>query len=146
MRCWRARGSAGGRRPRWPARPRRAPQPTRRRARATSTTSSCRGGGPAGPRSRLLAERHGVGRVALVDPQVEAPWPNNYGVWRDEGRVEGLYPELDLKACLNAEWAHTDRFFGGSWGVPEAERTRIPRCYARVDRGALRGALRARPA
>ena len=105
------------------------------------------GGGPAGSAlAWLLAARHGVGRVALVDPRVEAAWPNNYGVWRDEwAALEGLYPELDLAGCLDAEWARTDCFFGGSWGVPEAARTRIPRGYARVDRGALRGALRAAP-
>ncbi len=105
------------------------------------------GAGPAGSVvAWLLAEREGL-RVALVDANLDKPWPNNYGVWEAEWHAlsESL-PELELRGCVDATWPRTDCFFGGSWGAPPDERTTLQRAYCRVDRATLKERLRRRAA
>mmetsp|Transcript_52629 Transcript_52629/g.87406 ORF Transcript_52629/g.87406 Transcript_52629/m.87406 type:complete len:584 (+) Transcript_52629:129-1880(+) len=106
------------------------------------------GGGPAGyAMAALLSSKH-EHSVVLVDPTPDAPWPNNYGEWRAEWqelskRLE--MPEL-LSQCVRREWHVTDCFFGGSWGMPTSQRTRLQREYLQVDRLALKDVLRAKMA
>lgn len=101
------------------------------------------GGGPAGyTMAALLSGTHGHS-VALVDPAPEGAWPNNYGSWRVEWECLARrlqMPEL-LSECVAREWAVTDCFFGGSWGMEWEQRTRLDRAYLQVDRAALKAAL-----
>ncbi|KAJ1459724.1 lycopene cyclase protein-domain-containing protein [Pelagophyceae sp. CCMP2097] len=105
------------------------------------------GAGPAGSViGWALAERHGKS-VVMIDSAVDAKWPNNYGVWRKEWEaLAALLPELDLLSCVSHSWKQTDCFFGGSWGVDVAERTRLDIPYFRIDRVKLKDKLRSRAA
>lgn len=91
------------------------------------------GGGPAGyAMAALLADAHGRS-VVLVDPNPDAPWPNNYGEWKEEWAclAERLaMPEL--MSAVRREWPVTDCFFGGSYERPWDERTRLQRAYLQV--------------
>lgn len=103
------------------------------------------GGGPAGSvLAWRLAHQEGLS-VALVDPALDAKWKNNYGVWMDEWETLNaeLGPEVGLSSCVDASWNYTDCYFGGAWGMPSEERTRLERGYCRVDREVLRRRLRA---
>ena len=124
----------------------RAP-PTALRAADATCDVAVVGAGPAGSAlAWLLGEREGLD-VALVDAAADAPWPNNYGVWKEEwAALDALYPELGLAGCVDEEWATTECFFGGSWDMPLDARTVLDRAYCRVDREKLRGTLRARSA
>lgn len=121
--------------------------PTALRAADATCDVAVVGAGPAGSAlAWLLGERQGLD-VALVDAAADAPWPNNYGVWKEEwAALDALYPELGLAGCVDEEWATTECFFGGSWDMPLDERTVLDRAYCRVDREKLRGTLRARSA
>lgn len=101
------------------------------------------GGGPAGSvLAWRLAHQEGLS-VGLVDPDLDAPWPNNYGVWTDEWETLASELEpLELGECVEYQWSKTDCYFGGSWDVPTEERTRLDRGYSRVDRELLRKRLR----
>merc|ERR1719387_180425 len=104
------------------------------------------GGGPAG--YAMAAQLHGEHghSVALVDPSPERAWPNNYGSWRVEWEAIAQrlgMPEL-LTDCVAKEWPVTDTYFGGSWGVPTAERMRLDKAYLQVNRTALKAALSAK--
>lgn len=103
------------------------------------------GGGPAGYTvAALLAATHGRS-VALVDPEPEALWPNNYGEWKEEWVALSKLLDLpELLDCVRNEWAVTDCFFGGSYGDPWDQRTRLDRAYVQVDRIALKELLRSR--
>jgi len=105
------------------------------------------GGGIAGTTiSWLLQEREGLS-VALIDPKVEVPgaWYPNYGEWRDEWHTLSDRLKLpELKECTTTEWEKTDCFFGGSFDVPMATRTTLPRPYVRVDRVKLQALMRER--
>lgn len=86
------------------------------------------GSGPAGLAVATAAAAEGL-QVVCIDPQVDAPWPNNYGLWLDELQAVGL------THCASATW-------------PQARlRTRpdhtqvFDRAYARVDNASLRSAL-----
>ena len=69
------------------------------------------GAGPAGSViAWLLAERGGL-EVALIDPNLDKPWPNNYGVWEAEfDALHDMMPELSLKECVDHTWPRTDCF------------------------------------
>ena len=104
------------------------------------------GGGPAGYAiASRLAGTHGHA-VALVDPDPDRAWPNNYGEWREEVAV--LADRLDmpelLTDCIAHEWSVTDCFFGGSFDMPFDERMRLDRAYVQIDRTNLKAALAAR--
>jgi len=99
------------------------------------------GAGPAGTLlSYLLAERHGLS-VCLLDPAAAAPWPNNYGVWQEEWDALEAKLQIGLEESLDTQWTVTDCYFGGSWGIPNEERLRLDRPYARVDRKKLKSKL-----
>ena len=105
------------------------------------------GGGIAGSSiSFLLQERENC-RVALIDPRVDTPgtWYPNYGEWRDEWHHLSERLKLpELKECTTTEWETTDCFFGGSFEIPQDERTTLPRPYVRVDRIKMQALLRER--
>lgn len=123
----------------------RNPHPMRAAAASTENDYDVAvvGAGPAGSVAAwLLAEREGL-RVALVDANLDKPWPNNYGAWEAEWRaLDELLPELELNGCVDAAWPRTDCFFGGSWGMDQEARTTLAKAYCRVDRLALKGRLR----
>ena len=98
------------------------------------------GAGPAGSvMAWLLAERGDLS-VALVDPNLEKPWPNNYGVWEAEfDALDAMMPELGLKDCVDHTWPVTDCFF-----QTDAQRTTLDSPYCRVHRGRLQETLRTR--
>ena len=100
------------------------------------------GGGPAGyAMAALMSSDHGAS-VALVDPNPEGCWPNNYGEWREEWqRLSERLGMPELMDCVRQEWKITDTFFGGSFGAPWEERTRLDRAYVQVDREALKELL-----
>lgn len=52
--------------------------------------------------------------------------------------------QIGLGDCLERTWEVTDSFFGGSHGVPNDERCRINRAYARVSRDKMQAKLKAR--
>ena len=84
------------------------------------------GAGPAG--LGVAARVAGQGfRVCLVDPDPEAYWPNNYGVWVDE------FEAMGLEDCFETVWdkasVHLDN------GAPPRF---LRRRYARVDRAKLK--------
>ncbi|WP_164856386.1 lycopene cyclase family protein [Lujinxingia sediminis] len=86
------------------------------------------GAGPAGLWLAAHLARRGV-ELAVIDPQLDAPWPNTYGVWRDE--LEGLEIEVPTAATFNeaSVWLH-----------PENP-TLLERAYVRVDPQAFRQRL-----
>ncbi len=86
------------------------------------------GSGPAGLGVATAAAERGLS-VALVAPDPERRWPNNYGVWLDE-----LEP-LGLQAHLEARWDEAVVELG-----PEGRHV-LPRPYGRLDNRALQGAL-----
>lgn len=87
------------------------------------------GAGPAGlALSAALAERGA--RVALFDPKLHDPWPNHYGVWRDE------FEPLGLEDCAVSTYPTTAVCVGGS-----DEKTVVDRPYVRVDRVKLKSRL-----
>mmetsp|Transcript_60308 Transcript_60308/g.155346 ORF Transcript_60308/g.155346 Transcript_60308/m.155346 type:complete len:491 (-) Transcript_60308:78-1550(-) len=90
--------------------------------------------------AHLLAERHGRS-VVIIDPNASKPWPNNYGVWQEEWDTLEAMLQVGLNECLDTQWALTDCYFGGSWDVPTADRVRLNRAYARVDRNKLKAKL-----
>ena len=98
------------------------------------------GAGPAGSViAWLLAERGGLS-VALVDPNLDKHWPNNYGVWEAEfNALDAMMPELKLKDCVDHTWPRTDCFF-----ETDERRTTLDRPYCRVHRGRLQDKLRRR--
>ena len=116
------------------------PVPSRRSSAAVSSAAAASsdllevdvavvGGGPAGyAMAALMADTHGHA-VALVDPNPDALWPNNYGESKDEWETLSrrlAMPEL-LDDCVLHEWQVTDCFFGGSYGTPWDDRTRLQR-------------------
>lgn len=109
------------------------------------------GGGPAGYTVATLLAKRILGAdddaapplsLALLDPQPDARWPNNYGAWCSEW--EALARRLELPSlldCVANRWERTDCYFGGSFGTPEEERTELDVPYLQVDRVALKEVL-----
>ena len=86
----------------------------------------------AGPGGLLLASalsQQGCS-VAVVDPALDKPWPNNYGVWMDEADYFG-YAE-----CVDKIWNKVGIVFDED--TPELT---LQRPYGRVDRKTLKGRL-----
>jgi flavin-dependent dehydrogenase len=65
----------------------------------------------------------------------------NYGVWLEEWHALDDLLDIGLRGCLSRTWPTTDCFYGGSHGLPESDRLRIERPYARVARDAMRSTL-----
>nr|ARQ82873.1 lycopene beta-cyclase [Bangia fuscopurpurea] len=90
------------------------------------------GGGPAGlSLSAGLGER-GL-RTLVLDASLDAPWPNNYGVWLDELEA------LGLGDCTSAVWPDSVAYVRAD-GVASS----LNRVYVRLDRHALKRRLLAR--
>ncbi|GJQ09717.1 hypothetical protein GpartN1_g1508.t1 [Galdieria partita] len=86
------------------------------------------GCGPAGlALARALSERNL--QVVCIDPNINKPWKNNYGVWLD--RMESL----QLTDCLSPIWSNTRIHFDNN-------RTRLlPFAYGKVDRNRMKKRL-----
>lgn len=103
--------------------------PRRPARRATARTQVLVAGcGPAGLLAASACAEVGLDVVA-VDPAMEAPWPNRYGVWVDE--LDGL----DLNGALAARWDTAIVELG------EGRRHELPRAYAQVDGDGLKREL-----
>ena len=89
------------------------------------------GGGPGGLSVAAECAALGLG-VVVVDPSIDAKWPNNYGVWMDE--VE----HIGLADCVDAVWPKAQVNFD------EDNTVMLQRPYGRVDRVALKDRLAAR--
>ena len=101
------------------------------------------GGGPAGYTVAALTAREGLS-VALIDPDPERSWPNNYGAWRTEWEALAQRLQIpELLDCVNVNWEVTDCFFGGSFDMPFEQRTRLDRAYLQVDRGKFKECMQA---
>lgn len=87
------------------------------------------GAGPSGlALAAALAERGA--RIALFDPKLDSPWPNHYGVWRDE------FEPLGLEDCAVSTYPTTAVCVGDA-----DEKTVMNRPYIRVDRVKLKSRL-----
>lgn len=86
----------------------------------------------AGPAGLLLAKELSQRnlKVAVVDPALDKPWPNNYGVWMDEADHFGY------AACCDRVWNQVGIQFDEA--TPELVLTRP---YGRIDRKRLKGLL-----
>ncbi|GJD08820.1 Lycopene beta cyclase, chloroplastic [Galdieria sulphuraria] len=86
------------------------------------------GCGPAGlALARSLSERKL--QVVCIDPHIDKPWKNNYGVWLD--RMESL----QLADCLSPVWSNTRVHIDNN-------RTRLlPFAYGKVDRNRMKQKL-----
>ena len=92
------------------------------------------GGGPAG--LTLAARVARAGRsVCMCDPEPDAPWPNNYGVWVDE------FEAMGLEDCLEKVWPRAEVFLGLGPDTNAAKELRRP--YGRVNRVKLKARLQA---
>lgn len=87
------------------------------------------GAGPAG----LLLASNLIERncsVCIVDPALDKPWPNNYGVWMDEADHFGY------KDCIDRVWKEAGIVFDED--TPELV---LERPYGRVDRKRMKKRL-----
>ena len=73
--------------------------------------------------------------VCVVDPALERPWPNNYGVWIDE--VE----PLGYEDCCDVVWAESSVIFEDAGAGGDLANVTLRRPYGRVDRAALKARL-----
>ena len=103
-----------------------------------------------GPAARAIASllsnsKTSSWNVCLADQTYDRSWVPNYGVWEDEweavSKMFNEYAGINILNCINRRWGVTDCYFGGSFGIPIAERFRIDRPYLRVDRDLLRQQL-----
>lgn len=86
----------------------------------------------AGPGGLLLASalsKEGC-KVEVVDPALDKPWPNNYGVWMDEAEYFG-YGE-----CCDIVWKEAGVVFDED--TPELV---LDRPYGRIDRKRMKARL-----
>lgn len=88
------------------------------------------GAGPAGLSLSAALCRRDVS-VVVLDGAIDAPWPNHYGVWRDE------FQAVDLDDCATAIYPTTAVYAG-------AEKITLDRPYLRVDRVMLKSRLLSR--
>lgn len=85
------------------------------------------GAGPAGlSLAAALCRRNAA--VIVLDPALEKPWPNHYGVWKDE------FEQVGLQHCATAIYDKTSVYAGG-------EKIVLDRPYLRVDRVKLKKEL-----
>lgn len=87
------------------------------------------GGGPAGLSVAAALGARGC-QVCCLDAAIDKPWPNHYGVWRDE------FEPLGLEDCATATYPTTAVCVGGA-----REKTVLQRPYIRVDRVKLKTRL-----
>ncbi len=69
-------------------------------------------------------------RMAVVDPALEQPWPNNYGVWMDEADYLG-HPD-----CVERVWKEVDVIFDEKTPI-----VTLKRPYGRIDRTRFKAKL-----
>lgn len=86
----------------------------------------------AGPGGLLLASHLATRgcKVGVVDPILDKPWPNNYGVWMDEANFFGY------EDCVSPVWKEAGVIFDED--TPELI---LNRPYGRVDRKAMKNRL-----
>lgn len=86
----------------------------------------------AGPAGLLLAKEMAERdlKVGVVDPALDKPWPNNYGVWMDEADF------FNYADCCDKVWKEVGIIFDED--TPELVLTRP---YGRIDRKKLKGRL-----
>lgn len=107
------------------------------------------GSGPAGLAIASALGAKGDVDVVVANKDFDSEWVPNYGVWKDEwqtvlDRYMSLGVDLDggkVGRSIDAEWAVTDCYFGGSFDIPTEQRLRVDRPYCRVDRFALKESL-----
>ncbi|GAB0493335.1 hypothetical protein MMPV_004615 [Pyropia vietnamensis] len=93
------------------------------------------GGGPAGLSLAAALGATGLSVVAL-DPAIDVPWPNHYGVWADE------FEPLGLGDCATSTYPTTTIYVpSDADGVAEAAPIVLDRSYLRVDRVKLKARL-----
>lgn len=140
----RARGAQRARRvrPTAVAEPARTRRPARRAAASPAAAAArAEGGGSrlydvavvgAGPAGLALAAALAGERmlVCVFDPALGRPWPNHYGVWRDE------FESVGLEECASEVYGTTAVCVGGA-----EEKTVVDRPYIRVDRVLLKERL-----
>lgn len=80
------------------------------------------GAGPSGRWLASLLARRDIA-VALIDPDLGAQWPNNYGLWLDE--VDELVPD----ACFDCIWPEA--------AVVTGKHRTVDRAYGRIDNAAF---------
>mmetsp|Transcript_28958 Transcript_28958/g.93672 ORF Transcript_28958/g.93672 Transcript_28958/m.93672 type:complete len:307 (+) Transcript_28958:10-930(+) len=91
------------------------------------------GAGPSGLSLASACARRDLS-VCVVDPALDKPWPNNYGVWIDE--VE----PLGYGDCCDAVWRESSVVFEDA-GAGDLANVTLRRPYGRVDRIALKRRL-----
>ncbi|KAH8059018.1 hypothetical protein JL722_5566 [Aureococcus anophagefferens] len=91
------------------------------------------GAGPSGLSLASACARRDLS-VCVVDPALDEPWPNNYGVWIDE--VE----PLGYGDCCDAVWRESSVVFEDA-GAGDLANVTLRRPYGRVDRIALKRRL-----
>lgn len=69
-------------------------------------------------------------RMAVIDPALDQPWPNNYGIWMDEADYLG-HPD-----CVEKVWKEVDVIFDETTPV-----VTLTRPYGRVDRTRFKAKL-----
>lgn len=93
------------------------------------------GGGPAGLSLAAALGATGLS-VAALDPAIDVPWPNHYGVWADE------FEPLGLGDCATSTYPTTTVYVPSDAGdVAEAAPIVLDRSYLRVDRVKLKARL-----
>ncbi|MBA2663564.1 MAG: lycopene cyclase family protein [Bradymonadaceae bacterium] len=84
------------------------------------------GAGPAGLALACGLVARGIG-VVVVDPRLDAPWPNNYGAWVDE------LPADNARIVLGQQWPTAVVRLAG-----RVQTTVLERAYARIDNAQTR--------
>eukprot|EP00871_Galdieria_phlegrea_P003801 jgi/Galph1/4421/GphlegSOOS_G3042.1 len=86
------------------------------------------GCGPAGLALAAALSELGL-RITVIDPRLDRPWSNNYGVWLDE------LEKLNLADCLDPIWPETRVYI-------DEDRTKLlPYAYGRVDKTKMKSKL-----
>jgi lycopene beta-cyclase len=104
------------------------------------------GSGPAGCAIASLLGSNENLDVVVANQKFEADWVPNYGVWKDEwktvlDRYNSVGIDIEADGVIDRTWFITDCFFGGSYDMPNEQRTRLDRPYCRVNRFALKKSL-----
>ena len=104
------------------------------------------GSGPAGCAIASLLGSNENLDVVVANAKFEDDWVPNYGVWQDEwktvlDRFNTFGIDMEADGVIDQRWSITDCFFGGSYDMPNEQRTRLDRPYCRVNRFALKKSL-----
>lgn len=92
------------------------------------------GAGPAGLALAMACAEQGL-HVRCVAPDLDAPWPNNYGVWVDEVTALPMGPGAPLTVPLLHTW-HTTRIHANA-----QQAHTLARAYGQIDKPALQHLL-----